>query len=469
MSHSSVNVRFAPSPTGELHLGGARTALFNWLYAKNQGGQFFLRIEDTDRTRSKDEYTDQILDALSWLGLTWNEPLVYQSKRFEDYKVHITNLLNTGQVYRCFCSKDDLQSARDDGHYQYPGTCRNLTEEGVKQLLNQGIGFTYRIRIPEGETYYKDLIYGPITVNHNEVDDFIVVRSDGSPTYNFTAVIDDHDMNITHVIRGEDHISNTPKQILLYQALGFDVPTFAHLPMILGHDKKRLSKRHGAPGVQSYRDEGYLPESLNNYLALLGWNPGTEEEILSMDELIQQFDLDQVQKKGAVWDEKKLHWVSGQHMMQMNTDFILDSIRRISPDWGKGSDISFLISIIEMLKQRAKSLAEFIDQSHYFFQAPETYDAAGLKRGWPNEEVNDRVQKILSVLDGIPVWRKEDIESGLKDHAAAHELGMGKIIMPIRLAVSGGLTGPNVFEILAHLGKEDTLTRIETALKELPL
>ncbi len=468
MSHSSVNVRFAPSPTGELHLGGARTALFNWLYAKNQGGQIFLRIEDTDRTRSKDEYTDQILDALQWLGLNWDEPLVYQSNRFDDYKVHIANLLNSGQVYRCFCSKDELQSARDEGHYQYPGTCRNLKDEGVKMRLNQGIGFTYRIRISEGETHYNDLIYGPITVDHNEVDDFIVVRSDGSPTYNFTAVIDDHDMNITHVIRGEDHISNTPKQILLYEALGFDVPTFAHLPMILGHDKKRLSKRHGAPGVQSYRDEGYLPESLNNYLALLGWNPGTEEEILSMDELVQKFDLSQVQKKGAVWDEKKLHWVSGQHMMQTNTDFILDSIRSISPNWGKGSDISYLISIIELLKQRAKSLTEFITQSHYFFQAPSVYDSAGLKRGWPDDQVNDRVEGIKSTLQEITIWRKEDIETVLKDHATEHELGIGKIIMPIRLAISGGLSGPSVFEILAHLGKEETLNRIETALKELP-
>jgi len=468
MSHSSVSVRFAPSPTGELHLGGARTALFNWLFAKNQGGQFFLRIEDTDLVRSKDEYTDQILAALKWLGLKWDEPLVYQSKRFDDYKVHITNLLGTGQVYRCFCSKDDLQSARDEGHYQYPGTCRNLTDEGVKQRLNQGIGFTYRIRIPDGETHYKDLIYGPITVNHGEVDDFIVVRSDGSPTYNFTAVIDDHDMNITHVIRGEDHISNTPKQILLYQALGFDVPTFAHLPMILGHDKKRLSKRHGAPSVQSFQDEGYLPESLNNYLALLGWNPGTEEEILSMDELVQKFNLVQVQKKGAVWDEKKLHWVSGQHMMQANTDFILESIRHINPNWGKGSDISYLISIIEMLKQRAKSLTEFIAQSHYFFHAPESYDTAGLKRGWPDENVNNRVEDIHSVLNEISIWRKENIEKALKDYAAAHELGMGKIIVPIRLAVSGGLTGPNVFEILDHLGKEDTINRIETALNVLP-
>ena len=468
MSHSSVNVRFAPSPTGELHLGGARTALFNWLFAKNQGGQFFLRIEDTDLVRSKDEYTDQILEALKWLGLKWDEPLVYQSKRFDDYRVHITNLLGTGQVYRCFCSKDDLQSARDEGHYQYPGTCKNLKDEGVKQRLNQGIGFTYRIRIPDGETHYEDLIYGPITVNHGEVDDFIVVRSDGSPTYNFTAVIDDHDMNITHVIRGEDHISNTPKQILLYQALGFDVPTFAHLPMILGHDKKRLSKRHGAPSVQSFQDEGYLPESLNNYLALLGWNPGTEEEILFMDELVQKFSLVQVQKKGAVWDEKKLHWVSGQHMMQANTDFILESIRRINPNWGKGSDISYLISIIEMLKQRAKSLTEFIAQSHYFFHAPESYDTAGLKRGWPDENVNNRVEDIQSVLNEIFVWRKENIEKALKDYAAARELGMGKIIMPIRLAVSGGLTGPNVFEILDHLGKEDTINRIETALNVLP-
>ncbi|MBT3479539.1 MAG: glutamate--tRNA ligase [Candidatus Marinimicrobia bacterium] len=468
MSNSSVKVRFAPSPTGELHIGGARTALFNWLFARNNGGKFYLRIEDTDPTRSQDKFTDQILESLAWLGLDWDGPLVYQSKRFDDYKIHVKALLGSGQVYRCFCSKDDLQSARDKGHYQYPKTCRNLTEDQVKQKLNQGVGFTYRVRIPDGETNYEDLIYGPIRVDHKELDDFIVVRSDGSPTYNFTAVIDDYDMGITHVIRGEDHVANTPKQILLYEALGYEIPTFAHLPMILGHDKKRLSKRHGAPGVQNFRDDGYFPEILLNYLALLGWNPGTEEELFSVAQLIEKFDLSLVHKKGAVWDEKKLHWLSGQYIKNQTSDSLLESIRGINPDWGKGSEISFLISILELLKVRAKSLNEFVQQSEYFFNDPASYDEKGVKKGWKDESVNLRINEFLVYLVEIPNWRKEEIETVFKTFAETKELGLGKIIMPVRLATCGTLNGPSIFQILELLGKDITIRRIKTAKEKLP-
>ncbi len=468
MSNSSIKVRFAPSPTGELHLGGARTALFNWLFAKNQSGKFYLRIEDTDPERSKEKHTEQILESLEWLGLHWDQPLVYQSQRLDVYKERVKDLLNTGQVYRCFCSKDDLQSARDAGHYRYPGTCRNLSDDDIKRRLNQSQSFTFRFRVLEGETVYHDLIYGEIHVDHKELDDFIVVRSDGAPTYNYVNVIDDHDMEITHVIRGEDHVANTPKQILIYKALGYDEPVFAHLPMILGHDKKRLSKRHGAPGVQNFRDEGYLPESLNNYLALLGWNPGTEEEILSLAQLVEKFDLAQVQKKGAVWDEKKLHWVSGQHVMNTPTNTLLASIRSINPDWGKGKEISYLISIIEQLKVRAKSLTEFVIQSEYFFTDPESYDTNGLEKGWKDESVNERITRFLDQLSGIQNWRKEEIESSFKLFATSNELGLGKIIMPIRLAACGTLNGPSIFEILEMLGRDTTIRRINTALEKLP-
>jgi glutamyl-tRNA synthetase len=468
MPNSEFNVRFAPSPTGELHLGGARTALFNWLFAKHNKGKFFLRIEDTDPTRSKDEYTEQILDALSWLGLDWDEPLIYQSNRFEDYKVHIKSLLSSGQLYHCFCSKDALNDSKQEGHYKYPGTCRELESEDIKIRLNQGISFTYRIRIPEGITKYKDLIYGSIEVDHKELDDFIAIRSDGSPTYNFTAVIDDHYMNISHVIRGEDHVANTPKQIILYKALGFNIPVFAHLPMILGPDGRRLSKRHGAPGVQTFREEGYFPESLNNYLALLGWNPGTEEELFSFDELIQNFDLSKVQKKGAVWDEKKLHWISGQHIMKTGTDQIIDQLRYNDPDWGKGSSISYLISIIELLKVRAKSLSEFVTQSDYFFNAPSSYDEKGLQKAWREDSVNERIELLMEKLSIMDSWRKEHIQSNFERFIKQHDLGLGKIIMPIRLAVCGTLNGPAVYDILELLGKDESLGRINTALKELP-
>ena len=468
MQNSSIKVRFAPSPTGELHLGGTRTALFNWLFAKKQDGKFFLRIEDTDFKRSKEKFTEQILDSLKWLGLNWDQPLMYQSQRMDIYKERVKDLLKSGLVYRCYCSKNDLQSARDAGNYLYPGTCRNLSDEDTKWRLNQSQSFTLRFKLPKGETTYQDLIYGNIHVQHKELDDFIVVRTDGTPTYNFSAVIDDHDMEITHVIRGEDHVSNTPKQILLYQALEYNKPVFAHLPMILGPDKKRLSKRHGAPGVQKFKDDGYLPESLLNYLALLGWNPGTEEEIFSLQQLVENFDLKQVQKKGAVWDEKKLHWLSGQHVMNTPTDTLLESIRTIDLDWGKGSEISFLISIIEMLKVRSKSLHDFFQQSDYFFNDPASFTAEELKKGWKDETVNQSIEKLLNQMAAISNWREEDLEKEIKLFAEDQELGLGKIIMPIRLAVCGTLNGPSIFEILELLGRDTSLRRIETALEKLP-
>jgi len=468
MSKSTVKVRFAPSPTGELHLGGARTALFNWLFAKHNKGKFFLRIEDTDRVRSKEIYTKQILDSLSWLGIDYDKPIIYQSKRHSQYKSYLKKLVDSKTVYRCFCSKSDLQDSRDAGDYKYSGKCRNLSMEDVKEKLNQSISFTYRIHIPDGVTSYNDLVYGKIKVDHNEIDDFIIIRSDGSPTYNFTAVVDDHDMSITHVIRGEDHLANTPKQIILYKYLGYDLPTFAHLPMILGSDKKRLSKRHGAPGVQYFRDQGYYPLVLINYLALLGWNLGNDDEIFSVNKLIEHFDLADIHKKGAIWDIKKLHWISGEHLKSMSTDVIMDSIRSIDAEWGKGHEISFLVTIIEILKIRAKSLKDFIIQSIPFFEDPDIYDKVGLSKCWKDESVNKTIQSLLIELNTITDWRKEEINKIIKSFIEKNQLSMGKITMPIRIAVFGSLSGPSVIEILDLLGKKVCMKRLNRALDKLP-
>jgi len=468
MSKSTVKVRFAPSPTGELHLGGARTALFNWLFAKHNKGKFFLRIEDTDRVRSKEIYTKQILDSLSWLGIDYDKPIIYQSKRHSQYKSYLKKLVDSKTVYRCFCSKSDLQDSRDAGDYKYSGKCRNLSMEDVKEKLNQSISFTYRIHIPDGVTSYNDLVYGKIKVDHNEIDDFIIIRSDGSPTYNFTAVVDDHDMSITHVIRGEDHLANTPKQIILYKYLGYDLPTFAHLPMILGSDKKRLSKRHGAPGVQYFRDQGYYPLVLINYLALLGWNLGNDDEIFSVNKLIEHFDLADIHKKGAIWDIKKLHWISGEHLKSMSTDVIMDSIRSIDAEWGKGHEISFLVTIIEILKIRAKSLKDFIIQSIPFFEDPDIYDKVGLSKCWKDESVNKTIQSLLIELNTITDWRKEEINKIIKSFIEKNQLSMGKITMPIRIAVFGSLSGPSVIEILDLLGKKVSMERLNRALDKLP-
>ena len=464
----SVKVRFAPSPTGELHLGGARTALFNWLYAKKHQGSFFLRIEDTDKARSKDVFTGQILDSLKWLGLDWDEPLIYQSGRAERYKHYIKKLLDEGKAYRCFCSKSDLKNFKKDGYAFYPGTCRNLTNEEIKTKLNQGKSFTIRIKLEEGHTEFNDLVYGAIKINNKELDDFIIARSDGSPTYNFTVVVDDYEMEISHVIRGDDHLSNTPKQLIIYKNLELKAPIFAHLPMILGSDKKRLSKRHGAPGVQSFKDKGYFPDSILNYLALLGWNPKNEKEVLDADELINLFSFDQVQKKGAAWDEKKLHWLSGQHVQNKNSQFLLDQIRLLDSDWGKNSDISTLINIINSLKPRAKSLHEFIAKSKHFFIAPDTYDEAERLKAWPDSNATEIVVQCSDILTSLDTWSSEVLESEIKSFASKKSYGLGRVIMPLRLAVFGSLDGPALFDIISILGKTETLHRIQDASTRMP-
>ena len=469
MKRNSVKVRFAPSPTGELHLGGARTALFNWLYAKKSKGSFFLRIEDTDKERSSENHTNQIIKSLSWLGLNWEEPIIYQSGRTDRYKHYMNTLLDANNAYRCFCSKDVLEGSKKGNYFSYSGTCRDLSREEIKTRLNQGSSFTIRIKVDDGETIFNDLIYDEINTNHKELDDFIIVRSDGSPTYNFTVVVDDYEMEISHVIRGDDHLSNTSKQLIIYKALKLKAPKFAHLPMILGPDKKRLSKRHGAPGIQNFKDKGYFPESIINYLALLGWNPKNDEEIFSTDELIDKFKFDQVQKKGAVWDEKKLHWLSGQHIIKKSSQIILDEIRFIDAEWGKGSDISQLINIIDALKPRSKSLFEFITQSKYYFTAPESYDSEETLKAWPDNSSTEIVKLSYEHLIGIDNWSAELIEKEMKQFASKNSFGVGKVIMPLRLAVFGSLNGPSLFEIMTILGKQETLLRIQTALTKLPM
>ena len=469
MQRNSVKVRFAPSPTGELHLGGARTALFNWLYAKKCQGSFFLRIEDTDKERSSDTYTDQIIESLKWLGLDWDDPIIYQSGRIDRYKYYLNRLLEENKAYRCFCSKDDLDKSKNNEYFSYPGTCRNLSSEDIKSKLNQGISFAIRIKIDEGKTEFNDLIYGEIKVDHKELDDFIIARSDGSPTYNFTVVVDDHEMEISHVIRGDDHLSNTSKQIIIYKTLKLKTPKFAHLPMILGSDKKRLSKRHGAPGIQNFKDNGYFPEVILNYLALLGWNPKSDKEIFSIDQLIDKFDFAQVQKKGASWDDKKLHWLSGQYILNLSSQDIFDELRLLDSSWGKGSDISHLINIIDALKPRSKSLNEFISQSKYFFTSPNSFDQDESQKAWPDNSTTAIVTLSYEYLKTFESWNSDFIEKEIKKFASENSFGAGKVIMPLRLAVFGALNGPSLFEIMHILGKNETLSRIQTALSKFPL
>ena len=460
-------VRFAPSPTGQLHLGGARTALSNFLFAKNQGGQFLVRIEDTDIERSKQEHTDQICESLSWLGLNWDDELVYQSSRTDAYKESLAALLDSGKAYRCFASKQELEKVREEtGSYQYTGLWRDKDKLQIEKELGKGTPYTIRLRTPDTDsTRFKDIIYSEISVSNAEIDDFIIARSDGSPVYNFTNVVDDHGMGITHVIRGDDHISNTPKQILIYQALGWDTPEFAHLPMILGQDKKRLSKRHGATGVQTYRDEGYQTEAILNYLALLGWNPGTEEEIMTLEDLVNKFDLSQVQKKGAVFDQKKLNWISGQHLSMQDNRDILFQARAINPDWGMAKPDDFCLVVAELMKHRSRSLVDLMDQSGYFFNDPSEFDEIDVRKTWKHD-TPEIIESVISILDSISSVKAHELETSFKDYMETNDLGFGKVMKPVRLAICGNLNGPSLFKIMVLLGKEITLNRLRMALNK---
>jgi len=459
-------VRFAPSPTGQLHIGGVRTALFNYLFARKNSGKYFMRIEDTDLERSKKEYIDQICESMIWLGLEWDEEIVFQSDRNQLYQDAISNLLDKDRAYLCFSTKNELDIIRDEkGSYLYPGIWRDRHQSDIQEQLDKQTPFTIRLKVPEDKAniVFNDLIYGEITVSYNELDDFIIARSDGSPVYNLTNVVDDHDMGITHIIRGEDHISNTPKQILLYQAFEWDIPKFAHLPMILGRDKKRLSKRHGSIGVQSYRDKGYQPLAFLNYLSLLGWNPGNDEEVMSLDEIINKFELKKVHKNSAVFDEKKFNWISGQHLSLQLNENILAELKNIDINWGKHLSNDICISIIETMKVRSNSLIELIDQSHYFFNNPD----------YSNNELFTKILKentfrilflIKNILEEIDSWDEQMIEKKIKDFIIEYDFSFGDVMQPIRFAISGTLNGPSVFTILSILGKETCLNRIDNIL-----
>ena len=458
-------VRFAPSPTGQLHLGGARTALSNYLFAKKYNGVFLVRIEDTDLERSNNEYTQQICDSLLWMGLKWDEDLIYQSSRSLLYKKAINLLIQNKKAYRCFASKEELLSDREKtGTYSYSGIWRDKPEEETDAKLKMGAPFTVRLRNQNsGVTKFKDLIYGEIIISNSEIDDFIIARSDGSPVYNLTNVIDDNEMGITNVIRGEDHLANTSKQILLYMALGLEVPQFAHLPMILGSDKKRLSKRHGATGVQSYRDQGYQPGALLNYLALLGWNPGTEEEIMVLDRLVKLFDLKKVQKKSAVFDLKKLDWISGQHLTLQDNKDILKRVRKITPDWGKGKSDLYCIQVIALNKSRSKSLKDLIMLSFFFFEDPNFLDKQSLLNFWTKES-KDILTSLIIELKQINSWELEILEESLNEFIKNSGLGFGKIMKPVRFFISGLPIGASLFEIIHILGRDSTIYRLQKVI-----
>ena len=459
-------VRFAPSPTGQLHIGGVRTALFNYAFAKKFNGSFLLRIEDTDKERSKEKYTEQILESLKWLRFEYDDEPLRQSSRSDRYKEVINHLLETGNAYRCFASNEELQKIREkSGSYLYPGIWRDRPKEEVDAKILTKDECTIRMRIPkDGNITFEDLVYGDISTNFSELDDFIIARSDGSPTYNLTVVVDDNDMSISHVIRGEDHISNTPKQILIYRALGWTLPKFGHLPMILGTDGKRLSKRHGAKGTKEYKELGYLPEALINYLALLGWNPGNEDEIFDFDYLSKNFSLDRVNKKSAVFDTAKLDWVSSQNILNISTAKLVDVINKFDPTWS-GDDYSFdySVKVIDLIKDRIKTLSDVKEHAFYFFNDPKEYDEKVMKKCW-EKNTNKILNNFLEDISSLDAWTNANIDQLIDRFVVANNIGKGKLMQPLRIALTGALKGPSISDLMILLGKETCLLRFKNIL-----
>ena len=461
-------VRFAPSPTGYLHIGGARTALFNWLYANKNNGKFLLRIEDTDLERSKSEYIDQITDALSWLGLDWDDDIVLQSKNKSRHEEVVHQMIEAGTAYRCFLSKEELDDLRKKSEekkelFRVPKTYRDCSLDEQQALIDDGKSFTVRLKIPEGITEFSDLVYGTIKVDNKELDDFIIARSDGSPTYNFVVAIDDSDMNITHVIRGDDHLANTPKQILVYQALGLEIPTFAHLPMILGSDKKRLSKRHAATNVQEYRDKGFTSTAIINYLSLLGWNPDSEQEIFDINELVDSFNFAQVQKKSATFDEKKLLWVSGQQMAIMKTNDTIKELESLDNNWGADQDNQYKSDVINLIKDRSKTLNDLIEISDVFFKENIVYDKE-MSQNILDSNAVKIIEDLHQALSSEDNWERDVLESIFDNLMTQHELGLGKLIKPIRFALTGLGYGPGIFDMMILLGKSRCLNRLSSTM-----
>ena len=479
---SQMRVRFAPSPTGYLHAGGARTALFNWLLAKHTGGRFILRIEDTDRKRSTTEFLNAILEDHKWLGLVWDEgPEVggavgpyFQSERADTYAPLIQKLLEEGSAYRCFCSPEELEdrrsrSSQKERDWKYDRKCAALPEERSAEYKAEGRSSVVRFRIPNGKTRFDDMVLGPIEVDNQELDDLVIARSDGTPTYNFVVVVDDSQMEITHVVRGSDHLSNTPKQILIAKALGTEPPEFGHLPLVFGPDKQVLSKRRGAIAIGEYRRRGYLPEALVNYMALLGCSYGSEQEFFSLDELVAEFDIAKVSRKAAAFDPEKLAWMNAQWIMRLS---VPERTARVVPflaaagltsDTPDRRQLAELEQIVHLTGDRLKTLADVVEHASFFLADNVTFDDIAVDKVLTKSDSVDILNNLCEVLSQAPDFEPETIEDLTRKLAETRGVGVGKVIQPARVAVTGRKVSPGFFETLSLLGREKVLARLRFA------
>ena len=475
-------VRFAPSPTGYLHVGGARTALFNWLFARRLGGVFVLRIEDTDAERSSDEMVDGILDGLRWLGLDWDEgpkiggphgPYV-QSERRDRHRAMADALVAQGSAYYCYCSPEELNAKRAAGEaasggWVYDRTCLALSTDDIAARERAGRPRAIRFKVPVGATRFDDLVHGPIAFDGANIEDFVIVRSDGQPTYQLSVVSDDVEMKITHVVRGDDHISNTPKQILLYRAVRAEVPRFAHVPLILGPDKKRLSKRHGATSVTEYARQGYLPEAMFNFLSLLGWSPGTDQELFSRDGLVAAFSLEGISGGNAVFNTEKLDWFNQQHIMRLAPD---ELGRRLKPwleaaslwnDAFLGNRHAWFFAVLELLKPRAKRLDDFVAQGRFFFADTIEYDAAAVEKHLRAPAMDGHLAALDLAFAPLETFAPASLETVLRGTAEARGVKAASLIHAVRVAVTGKTVSPGLFEVLALLGRDRVHARLAAA------
>ncbi|MFP4014062.1 MAG: glutamate--tRNA ligase [Chitinispirillaceae bacterium] len=478
-----VRVRFAPSPTGYLHIGGARSALFNYLFARHHGGSFILRIEDTDRSRFVEGALKEIFESLEWLGLDWDEgpqkegdfgPYM-QSERLDLYKQHAQQLLDSGAAYRCFCSPERLAQLREEQEKSgcpsgYDRHCRDLPREQIDQKLKDNVPYVIRFKIPLGRTVgFEDLIRGYIEYQSDVLDDLVLIKTDGFPTYHMANVVDDHSMRITHVLRGDEWIVSTPRHVLLYEAFGWEVPKFAHLPVILSPSGGKLSKRKGAASVMDYKRNGFLPEALFNFLSLLGWAPGDDREKMSKEELVKAFSLEQVSPKASVLDEKKLEWMNGLYMAERSSESLVSEVlsgwkeRNWVPQDTAETD-SRILNIIELMKGRSKRITELIENTFYFFKDPESYEQKAAKKNF-KPEAADFLTEIKNELSRIEDFTHQKLEERFRGIAERREVGAGKLIHPTRLAVSGVSFGPGLFELLEMLGKDTVLRRVDKAIE----
>jgi glutamyl-tRNA synthetase len=483
MNQKSPRVRFAPSPTGYLHIGGLRTALYNFLFAKNMNGNLILRIEDTDRKRFVEGAIENLIDTLKWAGINFNEgpdiggkfaPYL-QSDRLDIYKNLAGKLVSEGKAYYCFCTPERLEKLKEEQQKQklpqakYDKHCLQLSKSEIEEKLNSKTAFVIRLNVhPDQKIIFNDVIRKTVEFDTNNIDDQVLIKSDGYPTYHLANVVDDHLMEISHVIRGEEWLSSTPKHVILYDYFGWDMPVFAHLPLLLNPDKSKLSKRQGDVAVEDYREKGYLKEALINFVALLGWNYGDDQEVYEMDELIQKFSLERVHKAGAVFNLEKLNWLNFEHLRKKSDNELLGMLKaEISKSEFNNNNYSdeYLLKVISAMKERVSFIKEYLTKSPYFFEAPDSYEEQNLKKRW-KEDSAELLLNLKESFEKLTNPSKEDFEKALDEVATNLNVGKGKLIHPLRIAVSGIGDGPGVYDIVSNIGKEETLTRIEIALNK---